>query len=81
MDSGLLELTEPATEQYDVLKKLLPEEVLGVIDQMLCHEVQDHNSNVGLERLMVSRLLGIWDIPYRRLCSRQCISTDCYGQR
>ena len=39
MDSGLLEPGESLLEEYDVCKELLPEAVLGIMDQMLCHEV------------------------------------------
>jgi N-alpha-acetyltransferase 35, NatC auxiliary subunit len=39
MDSGCLEATETIDDDYDVCRTLLPEEVLGIIDQLLCHEV------------------------------------------
>lgn len=42
MDSGHLEPNEPLFDEYDTTRDLLPEEVLGVIDQMLCHEVPQH---------------------------------------
>jgi N-alpha-acetyltransferase 35, NatC auxiliary subunit len=39
MDSGCLETEESLEGDYDVSRSLLPEEVLGIIDQLLCHEV------------------------------------------
>jgi N-alpha-acetyltransferase 35, NatC auxiliary subunit len=39
MDSGFLEPGESLDEEYDVTRHLLPHEVLGIIDQLLCLEV------------------------------------------
>ena len=39
MDSGCVESTDELEELYDATRPLLPEEVLGIIDQLLCHEV------------------------------------------
>lgn len=39
MDSGFLTSGESVEHDYDVLRELLPEEVLGIMDQMLCFEV------------------------------------------
>lgn len=39
MDSGCPKPGETLEHDYDVLKELLPEEVIGIMDQMLCHEV------------------------------------------
>jgi N-alpha-acetyltransferase 35, NatC auxiliary subunit len=39
MDSGVLDEGESLDEEYDVTRSLLPEEILGIIDQLLCHEV------------------------------------------
>lgn len=38
MDSGLLEEGEIPGLDFQVLRVLLPEEVVGLMDQMLCHE-------------------------------------------
>ena len=38
MDSGML-LAE--YESFDALQPRLPEEVVGIMDQLLCHEVRD----------------------------------------
>lgn len=44
MDSGYIELGEnhaqALEDDYDVMRELLPEEVLGIMDQLLCHEVR-----------------------------------------
>ncbi|KAF4340483.1 MAK10 glucose-repressible [Fusarium beomiforme] len=42
MDSGCVESPEELEELYDVTRPLLPEEVLGIIDQLLCHEMAWH---------------------------------------
>ena len=39
MDSGFLLPGETLEDDYDVLRTLLPEEVIGIMDQMLCYEV------------------------------------------
>lgn len=45
MDSGCLAPGESLDEDYDVTKPLSAQEALGVIDQLLCHEVglSSHN--------------------------------------
>lgn len=39
MDSGCLEHGETMEDEYDFCQTLLPEEIIGIIDQLLCHEV------------------------------------------
>lgn len=39
MDSGFLAQGESLDDDYDVLRELLPEEVIGIIDQLICFEV------------------------------------------
>lgn len=39
MDSGCLAPGETLEDDYDVLGELLPEEVIEIMDQMLCYEV------------------------------------------
>ena len=39
MDSGFLRHGETLEDDYDVLRELLPEEVIGIMDQMMCFEV------------------------------------------
>ena len=40
MDSGCVAPGEEFDELYDVTRPLSPEEVLGIIDQLICHEVR-----------------------------------------
>lgn len=40
MDSGFLEPGETMDDDYDVLRDLSPEQVIGIMDQLLCHEVR-----------------------------------------
>ena len=40
MDSGYLQPGETMEDEYDVSRLLLPEEVLGIIEQLLYHEVR-----------------------------------------
>lgn len=47
MDSGYLEEGESPEDEYNVLRQLLPEEVIGIMDQMLCLEV----CNVRIDKL------------------------------
>jgi hypothetical protein len=39
MDSGCLGPGETLEEEYDVTRPLRAEQVIGIIDQLLCHEV------------------------------------------
>ncbi|CAF9903267.1 MAG: hypothetical protein GOMPHAMPRED_000162 [Gomphillus americanus] len=39
MDSGYLEPGEPLEDYYDVLQPLLPEELIGIMDSLLCLQV------------------------------------------
>ena len=39
MDSGFLTPGDSIEHDYDVLRELMPEEVIGIMDQMLCFEV------------------------------------------
>lgn len=47
MDSGFLEPGETMEDNYDYSVALLPEEVLGIIDQLLSHEVWIRKSQPG----------------------------------
>lgn len=58
MDSGCFDPSEEFEELYDVSKPLLPEEVLGIIDQLICFEVslrpavsENHSSHNVLDGL------------------------------
>lgn len=48
MDSGCVKPGDEFEELYDVSRPLLPEEVIGIIDQLLCHEVRDQSRVVVL---------------------------------
>lgn len=39
MDSGCVQPGEELDVLYDVSRSLQPEEVLGIMDQLICHEV------------------------------------------
>ena len=39
MDSGYLACGDYVEHDYDVLREILPNEVIGIMDQMLCFEV------------------------------------------
>lgn len=42
MDSGFLQPGETLEDEYDCLGKLLPEELIGIMDQLLCYEMAWH---------------------------------------
>jgi len=42
MDSGFLQPGETLEDDYDPLKPLLPEELVGIMDQLLCYEMAWH---------------------------------------
>ena len=42
MDSGFLEPGENLDDEYDTLAPLLPEELIGIMDQLLCYEMAWH---------------------------------------
>jgi hypothetical protein len=50
MDSGCLEPGESLDSEYEVSRSLLPEEVLGIIDELLCHEVRCRHDLLSLLR-------------------------------
>lgn len=87
MDSGFLTEGEALDNTFDILKELLPEEVVGLMDQMLCHEVRSLRlsramvvgSYLSDADLRVLRWHGIWVIRSRRHSSRRIILTDCSG--
>lgn len=78
MDSGCLAPGESLDEDYDVNRPLRAEEALGIIDQLLCHEVSRGPANVRWSgNLTSSRWHGISGILYRRPSSRTSISRRC----
>ncbi|KUI57998.1 N-alpha-acetyltransferase 35, NatC auxiliary subunit [Cytospora mali] len=75
MDSGCLAPGESLDEDYDVTRPLLPQEVLGIMDQLLCHEVAWHLgyplsqtlfTSVYLEAIMMPRPVRIQDAHFTR---------------
>ncbi|KAI0518480.1 Mak10 subunit, NatC N-terminal acetyltransferase-domain-containing protein [Xylaria bambusicola] len=42
MDSGILDEDESLDEEYDVTSSVLPQEILGIIDELLCLEMAWH---------------------------------------
>lgn len=65
MDSGLLQPNENLEETYDVLRDLSPEEVIGIMDQLFCHEIAWHHgyplSQTIFTSVYIDRLL--WPEP------------------
>lgn len=49
MDTGFLEFGETMEDNYDFSQELLPNEVIGIIDQLLCHEVWLYFNSVDAE--------------------------------
>jgi len=74
MDSGYLLPGDTLEDDYDVKKDLLPEEVVGIIDQLICHEVGFSSYFLG-PFAYGSRCHGIWDIPCPRRYLQVCISS------
>ncbi|KXJ96541.1 Mak10 subunit, NatC N-terminal acetyltransferase-domain-containing protein [Microdochium bolleyi] len=75
MDSGFLHEGESLDEDYDVLQELLPEEILGIIDQLLCLEMAWHLgyplsqtllTNLYVEALMVPMPENICQADFTR---------------
>lgn len=60
MDSGVLAEGESLEEEYDVGRDLLPEEILGIIDQLLCLEVRVSNNSYFASDLFVLILTSRW---------------------
>ncbi|KAI1139645.1 Mak10-domain-containing protein [Hypoxylon sp. FL0543] len=75
MDSGVLAEGESLDEEYDVSRDLLPEEILGIIDQLLCLEMAWHLgyplsqtlfTSVYIESLMKPRPANIDEADFIR---------------
>ncbi|KAK8161366.1 Mak10 subunit, NatC N-terminal acetyltransferase-domain-containing protein [Phyllosticta citrichinensis] len=54
MDSGFLAPGETLEEDYDIQKDLLPEEVLGIMDQLFCYEMAWHKGYPLSQTLFIS---------------------------
>lgn len=82
MDSGYLDPGETMEDEYDFSKSLLPEEIIGIIDQLLCQEVRSHREENGQLILITLRWLGIKDTLSHRQSSPVCILTgSCHLHR
>ena len=44
MDSGFAMGQESSEDAYDVMRKLSPSEVIGIMDQLFCFEVNEHRT-------------------------------------
>lgn len=57
MDSGYIapgeNLAQALEDDYDVRRPLTPEEVIGLMDQLLCHEVGDDIAHTETRRLLI----------------------------
>ena len=74
MDTGYLAEGETMDDDYDVGRNLLPEEVLGIIDQLLCLEVRICPPWPQDLRLRFNRWPGIWDTLCHKRYSQVFIS-------
>ena len=59
MDSGFLTPGESVEHDYDILRELLPCEVIGIMDQMLCFEVCFRHD--GKQGSLLILIVGIVD--------------------
>ncbi|KAF2199983.1 amino-acid N-acetyltransferas-like protein subunit Mak10 [Delitschia confertaspora ATCC 74209] len=65
MDSGFLQPGETLDEVYDTLAPLLPEEVIGIMDQLLCYEMAWHTGYPLSQTLLTSVYIDklLWPEP------------------
>ncbi|KAL3472293.1 Mak10 subunit, NatC N-terminal acetyltransferase-domain-containing protein [Aspergillus californicus] len=68
MDSGYLgpdENEQSLNDDYDVSRQLTPEEVVGIMDELLCHEVAWHMGHPLSQTLFTSLYLDklLWPVP------------------
>jgi hypothetical protein len=62
MDSGFLEPGETLEDDYDTSSSLLPEEIIGIMDQLLCYEMAWHTGYPLSQTLFTSDKL-LWPEP------------------
>lgn len=73
MDSGCLAPGESLDDEYDFTRQLLPSEVIGIIDQLLCLEVRSH-IQFGREKTVNMGLDGMAPgIPLIPDSAHQCL--------
>ncbi|KAL9047417.1 MAG: hypothetical protein Q9214_000008 [Letrouitia sp. 1 TL-2023] len=65
MDSGYLENDDSLEDDWDAIQDLMPEEVVGVIDQMLSYEMAWHMGYPLLQSLFTSLHIDqlLWPVP------------------
>ncbi|KAF2652823.1 Mak10-domain-containing protein [Lophiostoma macrostomum CBS 122681] len=65
MDSGFLQPGETLEDEYDTLAPLLPEEVIGIMDQLLSHEMAWHTGYPLSQTLFTSVYIDklLWPEP------------------
>lgn len=79
MDSGYLDpsetegktIAEALEDDYDVHKVLLPEEVLGIMDQLLCHEVGEKSNTLSTNCLPLLRARKQERLMRMNLCAKR----------
>jgi hypothetical protein len=64
MDSGYLEPGETLEDDYDVLRELLPEEVVGIMDQLLCCEVRPQAPTIFMVGELTSLAQMAWHMGH-----------------
>jgi hypothetical protein len=77
MDTGFLAAGEKMDDDYNVIRDLLPEEILGIIDQLICFEVRITASPKYSATIDWTRWDGTWVIPFRRQYLPASILTTC----
>lgn len=65
MDSGFLEPGETLEDDYDIAGPLLPEEIIGIMDQLLCYEMAWHTGYPLSQTLFTSVYIDklLWPEP------------------
>ncbi|KAG5295998.1 amino-acid N-acetyltransferase subunit Mak10 [Histoplasma capsulatum G186AR] len=65
MDSGYLAPGETLDDDYDISRRLSPAEVVGIMDQLLSHEVAWHSGHPLSQTLFTSIYLDrmLWPVP------------------
>lgn len=80
MDSGRVAEGDDFEELYDVTKLLTAENVLGIMDQLLCLEVSEKRffeKSQSRILLTLPRCHGTWAIHCHKLCSLASTSRHC----
>ena len=87
MDSGYLGPGETLDDDYDVLRPLLPGQVIGIMDQLICFEVGLCSPEISFLRatylmliLGLVRLPGIWVTHFLNHCLAHFILRSYFGR-